>query len=103
MNSKVCQLFDYVRNYIIAEGGDGWGLIISNNYIKLADLFEENEKEQEQGIWFFDRIEHEGRINYINGQESITFMDSSPENINLSGYELAGYEIVVKVDNILGY
>lgn len=98
---KITRLFDYVRDYVLAESGDGWGLIVSNNYKELANLFEEDENKVSQ--WFTERI---------NGFETIIFKhkNNEEEYIAFISYEYYSanpqeywtfFEICVIVNNII--
>lgn len=64
------QLFDFIESACLADGGDGDVLVVSPNYINLADEF---------GRWcdstWWTRRESEDHITYFNEQESIHFSD----------------------------
>jgi len=97
---KVNALFDYVTYYVWSEGGDGAGLVISNDYQKLASLFEKYNKNN-NGYYLF-KIEDKNYISFTesdHSEESVTFTDIMPDERNRMFYE-----IIIKVDNILlGY
>jgi hypothetical protein len=83
-------LFEVVKNYIMADSGDGWGFIISRNYKELADKFEAYDKVKEG---YFSYREDNEKDNFIifhdseEGQEGITFMDKIPEDYGKDYYE----------------
>lgn len=78
------QLFEAVKTIVEMSGGDGWGIIISPEYERLADLFEES-----QGR-FTRRKDWEDEIVFAAyPEESVTFTRHKPEHNKY-------YEIVVE-------
>ena len=65
------KIFDVVIEMTTAQGGDGWGFILSDNWQQLADLFRGYDD------WFKDETKAGHSISFGNNQEWITF--SSPD------------------------
>lgn len=93
MEEKIRKLFEFVEEYVMAECGDGWGLIVSNNYKELANLFEKYQREYGRIIRGRDDLYLQ--IVFSADQESISFVDDKCDT-NLSNYDVA-----VKVNNII--
>ena len=70
--STLHKLFDVVKEFVRASGGDGDGWIVSERYAGYADLFEKHEQEGDK--WFVNRDNGEGAISFWNGQEAIVFV-----------------------------
>jgi hypothetical protein len=94
--NAIYKIFDISILFVEAEGGDGSGAIISDNYIELANLFEEyNEKRNVKFNLFLYRDDRGNYISFSNaeeGQESIVF--SNDRNLLSDPF----FEFVVKVD-----
>jgi len=97
---KITALFDYIVYYMWTEGGDGWALVVSNDYRELANLFHEYDKNNDNRFAYSG--ESENLISFSRN-------DSFPENISFTNimpneFDRRFYELVIKVDNILlGY
>jgi hypothetical protein len=72
---RLYKLFDIARSFVFAESGDGWATIMTDKFVKVADLFEKFEKDN--GNCFLTRIDNPNFniITFYNGQESIRFTD----------------------------
>ena len=76
-------LFDVVENYVMSDGGDGWGFIVSENYKELADKFEAYNKTQKGYFACRQNFEERHFIMFHEDeedQEGITFMNKIPDN-----------------------
>ena len=68
---RLHNLFDVVKDYVLASGGDGDGwMIIKGDYKKVADLFEAYEKETSNN-WFTTRHDGKDGITFCHDQEFI--------------------------------
>ena len=72
------QLFQTVVNLVGAEGGDGWGLIVSKRYKELADEFDKWRKTNRQASDYFRD----------DSENHILFSDHSNENIGFTNDRL---------------
>jgi hypothetical protein len=73
-NQRLYLLFKTVKEYVLYASGDGGGYIISENYEKYANIFEQYEKNR--GNYFSQKEvnpEH-NQISFGEGQEWIVFM-----------------------------
>jgi hypothetical protein len=61
-------IFDAVMAAVLTEGGDGWGYIVSKNYLELANEFQQ----YKDNVWF--KIRH-GQQNYYSFDNDINGMD----------------------------
>ena len=94
---KVNALFDYVTYYVWSEGGDGWALIVSNDYCGLAKLFQEYDKNN--GNYYLLKNESENYISFSendHSEEHVAFTSIMPNESDRRFYEL-----IIKADNIL--
>lgn len=67
-------MFDFLESVCFADGGDGDVLVVSPNYINLADEFG-SWCELNNNTWW-TRRESEDHITYFNDQENIHFSDT---------------------------
>ena len=89
------KLFDVVRCYTLAGGGDGDGYIVSGNYKELADLFYEYETREGKG-WFINRHEYPSQISFNHEQEAVHFIDTTQQLPVFNDVNYGG-QIVVKI------
>ncbi len=80
---RLAKLFDTVKDFVLASGGDGEGWIVSPRYRELAGKFVDE--------WFSERWEYDDRICFAHEQEVIVFADWYIPNID------QWTEIVVKI------
>jgi hypothetical protein len=72
------KLFEVAYNFMMKSCGDGWSLIVSKNYMELADVFEKHMQEMlgDNGFARDNYLEH-GYITFSRSpEESITFARS---------------------------
>jgi len=88
-------LFWVLRAQVLASGGDGDGLVVSPEYKKLADMFQEYES-QDGRKHFTERGDEDGisRFCAVDDQDCVTFC--SPERSQAMA-SWAGCDILVKV------
>ena len=88
-------LFWAIRQQVLASGGDGDGLVVSPEYKKLADLFQEYESQEGRGH-FTDRGDEEGIARFCGGddQDCLTFCHPTRERAMA---KWAGCDILVRV------
>ena len=82
------------QNCVLDEGGDGSGLIVTDEYIKLANLYEKFDKEN--GSFFPNRTvdSYHHIITFNNDIEYLSFSD------RMSLIESKGYDFVMKFKTI---
>jgi hypothetical protein len=87
---KIYNLFYVARNCVQDECGDGSGLIVTEKYMELANLFQNFN--DENGNEFPSRSNNFDNhyISFINDQESLSFTD------NKAYMDSLGYEFIVK-------
>lgn len=68
------RMFNFIESACIADGGDGDVLVVSPNYMNLADEFG-RWCEMNNNTWW-TRNDQNGSIWYNNNQESIHFSDT---------------------------
>lgn len=89
---RLIALFDIVRAYTLAGGGDGIGYVITEKFREFADLFEKYEQTADAlGPHFIQKHSDDNGISFFNKQEGLIF--TSPESLPLDGVA----EIIVRV------
>lgn len=72
--NTLASLFQILRDFVIAVGGDGGACVLSEHYRLLADKFQADEHGQADP-WFTERYECGRAISFANDMEAIVFAD----------------------------
>jgi len=64
---RLAKLFETVKDFVLASGGDGEGWIVSRRYRELAEKFVDE--------WFNEHWEQDNCIVFAHEQEVIVFAD----------------------------
>lgn len=90
-------LFETLRLFVLAAGGDGDGYLVSENYREYADLFERYE--QQFAGFFVERTELENFVTFSSGpqgQEAVIFCATLKQLPQVGGVDYIG-DIVIRI------
>ena len=71
---RLHKLFEVIRDYVLASGGDGDGWNVSLRYAELASAFQSYEQGRGCGSWFTTRLVADDKIAFYNNQEAVIFL-----------------------------